>query len=152
MPAADELLERAVAALPAGPRAAAERGVLGAAIADARHVLAANERYLGFVGHRTEGPRVLPLSWMRLTPPEHVAGDARAMAQARVAGVSEPYEKEYQRPDGTRVPIVIALGLIADEPLPLFVLAAAADDPDGRAAVAAWTTAPDADLRARVAA
>ncbi len=153
MAAADDaLLARAVAALPAGPREAAERGVVGAAIADARHLLAASERFLDFVRPDAGARPELPLSWMRMTPPEHVAGDARAMAQARVAGVSEPYTKEYERADGARFPIVIALGLVADEPLPLFVLAAAAGDPDACAAVAAWTTAADADLRARVAA
>ncbi len=153
MAAADDaLLARAVAALPPGPRDAAERGLVGAAIADARHLLAANDRFLDFVRQDAGGALELPLSWMRMTPPEHVASDARAMAQARVAGVSEPYAKEYQRSDGGRVPILIALGLVADDPLPLFVLAAAADDPDACAAVAAWTTATDADLRARVAA
>ncbi len=153
MAAADDaLLARAVAALPPPARAAAERGAVGAVIADARHVLAANDRFLALVGREDEGAAALPLSWMRLTPPEHLAADARAIGQARVTGASEPYAKEYGDAEGGRVGVLIAVGLVGDEPLPMFALIAPADDAAACAAVHAWTTAAEPDLRGRLAA
>ncbi len=47
------------------------------------------------------------LSWRTLTPPEWIAADERAWAQLRAAGVTEPYEKEYLRADGSRVAVYL---------------------------------------------
>jgi light-regulated signal transduction histidine kinase (bacteriophytochrome) len=42
-----------------------------------------------------------------MTPSDYVAQDRRAVEQLQTAGVAEPYEKEYVRKDGTRVPVLI---------------------------------------------
>jgi PAS domain S-box-containing protein len=42
-----------------------------------------------------------------MTPPEWLPADERALAQLRERDVCDLYEKEYQRRDGTRVPILI---------------------------------------------
>jgi PAS domain S-box-containing protein len=47
------------------------------------------------------------LRWADLTPSEWRATDRRAMAEIKATGTVKPYEKEYLRKDGTRVPVMI---------------------------------------------
>ena len=76
-------------------------------------VVEANEEYLRIVGvNREEFDRRGYLDWRALTPPEYKAADDRAIAECMQRGVSEIYEKEYLRVDGTRVPIVIGLAFL----------------------------------------
>jgi hypothetical protein len=47
------------------------------------------------------------VSWRDFTPPEWLPADEKALAQLRERGACEPYEKEYLRRDGTRVPVLL---------------------------------------------
>ena len=47
------------------------------------------------------------LRWADLTPTEWRARDERAMAEIKATGTVQPYEKEYLRKDGTRVPVMV---------------------------------------------
>jgi len=47
------------------------------------------------------------LRWTDLTPPEWRSGTARALEGLDITGAAQPYEKEYLRKDGTRVPVLI---------------------------------------------
>jgi PAS domain-containing protein len=146
-----ELLARAVDALPEAARDAVRRERAGAIVADARHVLAANDAYLALVGVAPGADAARRVPWVRLTPPELLVRDAQAMGQARSAGTSAPYAKEYVLPDGARVSVLLALGVLVDAPLPLFALVARGDDAEGCAAVHAWTAAAECDLRPAIA-
>ena len=42
-----------------------------------------------------------------LTPAEWRDRDARALAEMRTTGTVQPFEKEYFRKDGSRVPVLI---------------------------------------------
>lgn len=76
-------------------------------------VVEANEEYLRIVGvPREEFDRRGYLDWRTLTPPEYRAADDRAIAECMQRGVSEIYEKEYVRRDGTRVPIVLGVAFL----------------------------------------
>ncbi|MCU0491824.1 MAG: PAS domain S-box protein [Chloroflexaceae bacterium] len=50
--------------------------------------------------------------WVELTPPEYAARDAEATAELLVTGTVQPYEKEYIRADGSRLPILIGVTML----------------------------------------
>ena len=47
------------------------------------------------------------LRWTDLTPAELRERDQRALTEALATGVFQPYEKEFLRKDGSRVPVLI---------------------------------------------
>ena len=49
------------------------------------------------------------MRWTDLTPPEWTNVSAWAVEKVRIAGFVHPYEKEYFRKDGSRVPILIGV-------------------------------------------
>src|SRR6202048_2760955 len=48
------------------------------------------------------------MRWAELTPAEWAPADQDALAQMSATGSCKPFEKEYSRKDGSRVPILIA--------------------------------------------
>ena len=67
----------------------------------------ANEAFLRMLGYARDDLDKAGLRWTALTPAEWHHLDERAVAEARATGSSPPYEKEYFRKDGSRVPILI---------------------------------------------
>jgi PAS domain S-box-containing protein len=67
----------------------------------------ANTTFLNLVGYSREELESGVLSWEALTPPEFLSRDAAALEEIQKTGVCTPFEKEYLRKDGTRVPILI---------------------------------------------
>jgi PAS domain S-box-containing protein len=47
------------------------------------------------------------ISWTALTPPEWRDADERYLAELKVYGTVQPYEKEFLRKDGSRVPVLV---------------------------------------------
>jgi PAS domain S-box-containing protein len=75
----------------------------------------ANDAFLRIVGRTRDDLRRGLIHWMALTPAEHLPADRRAVEEARRDGVSCIYEKEYLRPDGSRVPVMLATCLFDGE-------------------------------------
>jgi PAS domain S-box-containing protein len=67
----------------------------------------ANDAFLGMVGYEREDIVAGRLLWTDLTPPEWREADERALAQIVKTGRAQPFEKEYVRKDGRRVPVMI---------------------------------------------
>jgi two-component system cell cycle sensor histidine kinase/response regulator CckA len=67
----------------------------------------ANDRFLQMVGYTREDLQADRVNWVAMTPSEHKAADQRSMEQIEKTGVCAPFEKEYFRKDGTRLPILI---------------------------------------------
>jgi len=67
----------------------------------------ANEAYLRIIGCDRGDLVAGRLSWRDLTPPEWRGADDRRAAQLKASGTAQPYEKEYLRSDGSRVPVLV---------------------------------------------
>ena len=74
----------------------------------------ANKAFLRIVGYDQADVAAGRLRRTELTPPEWRERDARAVAEMRATGSVQPYEKEYFRKDGSRVPVLIG-GATLDE-------------------------------------
>jgi len=70
-------------------------------------IIEANDAFLRMVGYDRDDLVLGRVHWMDLTPPEWRDRHARAWAELRVAGTVQPYEREYFRKDGSRVPALI---------------------------------------------
>jgi len=79
-------------------------------------ILEANDAFLRLIG-RHRGQFALPISWRKLTPPGYEEADARALVQLLEEGECLPFQKEYIRADGVRVPVL--LGAVAFNRKPL---------------------------------
>ncbi len=83
-------------------------GGIGIVIANAKgNILQANDYYLSILGCTREELLSGQVDWRKMTPPEWLPADERALAQLKERGVCDTYEKEYERRDGTRVPVLI---------------------------------------------
>ena len=71
-------------------------------------VILANDYYLRLLGVSRQELVEGKVDWKQFTPPEWLPADEKAIQELRERGVCEPYEKEYIRTDGIRVPVYIA--------------------------------------------
>jgi PAS domain S-box-containing protein len=72
-------------------------------------ILEANEAFLRIVGYDHEDLVAGRLRWTDLTPPEWRDRDAQLIQEHRITGTLQPFEKEYFRKDGGRVPVLIGV-------------------------------------------
>jgi PAS domain S-box-containing protein len=70
-------------------------------------ITGANEAFLRMVQYGREDLASGLVRWTDLTPAEWRERDERAVAELKASGVIQPYEKEYFRKDGSRVPILL---------------------------------------------
>ena len=75
-------------------------------------VLEANDAFLHLVGHDRDDLVSGRIRWTDLTPPEWRERDKRALAELRRKYVAQPFEKEFFRKDGSRVPVLIGGALL----------------------------------------
>ena len=93
-----------------------ESGLLGAIFWNMDgEITDANDKFLKMVGYGREDLAAGRIDWSRMTPPEYRHLDENSMAELKATGINEkPFEKEYIRKDGTRVPVIVA-GAMLDE-------------------------------------
>src|SRR5262249_51989461 len=72
-------------------------------------ILEANDAFLTMVGYDREDLAAGRLRWTDLTPPEWRDRDQRLTRELRTSGTLQPFEKEYFRKDGSRVPVLIGI-------------------------------------------
>jgi len=70
-------------------------------------ITGANDAFLRIVQYDREDLASGRVRWTDLTPAEWRADDEQALAVLRATGIFQPFEKEYFRKDGTRVPVLL---------------------------------------------
>ncbi len=73
-------------------------------------IIEANDAFLHMVGYDHEDIVSGRMRWTELTPPEWLDRDERGwLPELKVTGSLQPFEKEYFRKDGSRVPVLIGV-------------------------------------------
>lgn len=72
----------------------------------AGEITEANDALLTLLGYTQEQFLAENPRWTALTPPEYAEIDEQALEQIRRTGICAPFEKEYLRRDGSRVPVL----------------------------------------------
>jgi PAS domain S-box-containing protein len=86
-----------------------DSNIVGIVIAEAAGaIIEANDYYLRLIGYTREELEHGKVDWRAITPPEWLPADEQAIRELRARGNCTPYEKEYVRRDGTRVPVFLA--------------------------------------------
>lgn len=93
-----------------------ESNIVGIATADEDHVIDANGVFLEILGYSREEMLRGEVDWMKATPPEHLSRDMTALEQLHTRGACDPFEKEYIRRNGARVPVLVGGVVVAREP------------------------------------
>jgi len=74
----------------------------------------ANDAFLEMFGYTRNDLQAGILRWDSMTPPEYQALDREKIQELQTAGICTPFEKEYMRKDGRRIPIILAIALMPE--------------------------------------
>ncbi|MBY4945252.1 AAA family ATPase [Cupriavidus respiraculi] len=72
-------------------------------------IVEANDAFLRMVGYEREDLVSGRVRWTDLTPPQLLQESEQALLEAVRTGHARPFEKEYIRKDGSRVPVIVGL-------------------------------------------
>jgi PAS domain S-box-containing protein len=85
-----------------------DANIIGIVIFDFEgRIIEANDAFLEMMGYGRDDLVSGRMRWIEMTPAEWLAVSHRAVAQMRATGSCEPFEKEYFRKDGSRVPVLV---------------------------------------------
>src|SRR6266571_704145 len=97
-------------------RSLVESNIFGVwVIDDAGHIYEINDRLVQLLGYSKEELLSGTIRWQQLTSPEYQEAQAQTSKTILSTGAFLPYEKEYLRKDGSRVPVLVAGALIDQE-------------------------------------
>src|SRR5579864_5872872 len=78
-------------------------------------ILEANDAFLRIIGYQRDDLATGRLRWTDLTPPEWLDRDELLwVPKLKMSGSLQPFEKEYFRRDGSRVPVLVAVALFEE--------------------------------------
>jgi PAS domain S-box-containing protein len=77
-------------------------------------VVTANNAFLSIVGYAREDLEAGNICWDTITPVEYADLDRRGLQEIAASGICTPYEKEFIRKDGSRVPVLVGAARFED--------------------------------------
>jgi PAS domain S-box-containing protein len=102
------LLYRELAEREAKIRRLVDANIIGIVIFDFEgQIIEANDTFLRMLGYDRDDLVSGRVIWADLIPPEWRDRAAQAMQELKIAGTSQPFERDYFRKDGSRVPVLI---------------------------------------------
>lgn len=78
------------------------------------NIIEANDAFCGLVGRSRQDLRSGDINCADLSAPEFRAADVRAIDELQKTGSTTPYEKEFIRPDGSRVSVLTGGAFLAE--------------------------------------
>jgi formate hydrogenlyase transcriptional activator len=109
----DEKLRRGRGRLQSLPR---ESTIAGIVSGEYDRIPEANDAFLDLVGYSRDDLQAGRLHWPDLTPAEYAPLDELAHEEGLRFGACTPFEKEFIRKDGTRVPVLVATAVLKLSP------------------------------------
>jgi PAS domain S-box-containing protein len=92
-----------------------DANITGILIADREgRILEANDAFLHILGYEREDLVSGRVRWTELSPPEWRERDVLTQAELNSTGIVQPFEKEYLRKDGSRVPVLIGAAMFKE--------------------------------------
>ncbi|WP_050421644.1 AAA family ATPase [Bradyrhizobium tropiciagri] len=88
-----------------------DANIIGIFIAREGRILEANDAFLRILGYDREDLAWGRVRWADLSPPEWRERDLLTRALLDSTGIAPPFEKEYLRKDGSRVPVLVGATL-----------------------------------------
>ncbi|MEH2150328.1 PAS domain-containing protein [Nostoc sp.] len=93
-----------------------DSNIIGIMFATPDYISEANEAFLEMMGYTREELLTGKIHRKHITPPEYHALDQQRLEQLLTVGICTPFEKEYIRKDGSRIPILIGGALVERDP------------------------------------
>ncbi len=93
-----------------------DSNIIGIMFATPDYITEANEAFLEMVGYTREEVLTGKVRRQHITPPEYHVLDGQGIEQLLTVGICTPFEKEYIRKDGSRIPILIGGALVEKDP------------------------------------
>jgi PAS domain S-box-containing protein len=92
-----------------------DANIVGIYVADIKgRIFEANDAFLRMLGYDREDLVSGRVRRAELTPPEWRERDERALADLHSTGSFQPFEKEYFRKDGSRVPVLVGVAMFKE--------------------------------------
>ena len=92
-----------------------DANIIGILIADREgRILEANDAFLRILGYDREDLVSGRVRWTELSPPEWRERDILTQAELNATGIVQPFEMQYFRKDGSRVPVLIGAALLKE--------------------------------------
>ncbi|MBW4494938.1 MAG: PAS domain S-box protein [Oscillatoria princeps RMCB-10] len=105
--------EKALRESEARVRRLVESNIIGIILADFKGNLhEANDAFLQIGGYDRQDFVAGKVRWTDMTPEKYRHLDERAIEQVKASGACNPYEKEFSRPDGSRVSVLVGIALL----------------------------------------
>ncbi|MBN3883162.1 MULTISPECIES: PAS domain S-box protein [unclassified Nostoc] len=96
----------------------AESNIIGVIVTNVNNglIVEANEAFLKMIGYTREDFSANQINWREITPPEYLLLSERLVEELKTTGVCKPFEKEYIRKDGDRIPVLLGSVVLGDTP------------------------------------